>query len=452
MSTDAEFDEMLKEEVLNEESWLPGARPGEPEGAFPAIKAELERFFAHGPDARNHMHLVIPDKVRIPMSLWDLDLRYLRITILWKTTRDRDERHEYWAEDLHTADNDQTASTYDVIYGISKNKNLSVLKVNGLRLADGGVGGSLGMELKRNTTLRHFSMTDTYVPGADSIEILARAVEDAFSPQSVSEITKLQVNGLSINHEYTGRFLANVFGGRTKVTTLSLGLMDPIRRGGFDILEGLIAGTTSITHLDLSGSSLGDDGLRHVFNGVKRNSSLLSLKLSDTNPRAGTTAVDGAGSAMHDAFRAHTKLMVFKMKHTLIGKSAFSLMMNGIKESAAPIDTINIYGSIPATADAASEISQLLSVSPYLVTLDISDTAFPGDEAGDYIGRGVRASQSLEKLTIGPDRDSSITRGIIRASGGLPSIPTESFAGMKNMDVRVRDEHGTIQSLREHMV
>ena len=436
----ADHDQYDRDVLLDEEAWIDQTRPFAVDG-WDAIKAELERFFVHGPNEANPMHIVLPEGMMIPYSFWDLKLKYLHITIGEKVLK-RDESHEYWAEDMHTSDNKHKRSTSELFEAIGRNPEIYTLHIKGARFLDDEMGNYFSRNIQRNTILTELHVLAPVVTGVDSRGHLSLAIADAFEPSLHSSIRRVRFENLNIKHHHTKDVLVHILRNSDVITHVGLGMIDPIGHGYSDLADA-IKHSVTVKVLDLSGSDLMGEGIRTVLHGVIENRSLVGLNLSNTNDKLMGTPMDENDVLLHTILTAG-RIDEFRMDNVKLTERAFVRMMFG---RMITIRNLSLRGSIPGTLGAATRIGGVISSAERLETLDISDTGFDSLEAPMLIANGIKESRALERITFGPDESGEIKRAIMEVWDGIPMFENSFFDTMTKMDIRIRSRDGSIRSM-----
>lgn len=437
-----------KAAVLRKESWLPGSRPGEPDVYWSAIRKNVKYVFSEWARTDKVVVLNVPEKMRIPIELFHVGIRNLEINIMGrdKYRYVRDEDHpEYVPHHRAGADEDHTRSTWDVINGIASNGTVEGISVSGARVIDDEMTVALARAIKANTRMSKFTLDVRFIDDTDVVtRNISRAVFDGLRDNPTSNISTLGLIGFDVHDIDSRAMLQFVFTGDTLVRHLKLSLIDNTGNG-FSGLETLIKDTTTLISLNLSRTRLLDAGLKHVFDGMSRNRSIVELNVSITNFGEGAYPVDHAGRSLGRFLMTNHTIGVLNMGGVKLSDTALVLMMDGLTLNST-LKKLVIWGCIPDTEGAADAVERYLKATRVLRELDISATTFDRD-AAESIGDGLKENRSIGTVFIGPDTDGSLEQSIRDyETGTLPRI-VDPIHGWP-MKIYKRDGGGVVTRLK----
>ena len=177
----------------------------------------------------------------------------------------------------------------------------------------------------------------------------------------------------------------------------------------------------SLTHLDLSKNTLSDSGAHSIFEGLRYNTSLVNLTLSNT----------GIAVLNMDTARSLTKMLQVNKSLTHLDLSNHDLsyahqmimcIFEGLKHNST-LRYLNLHAAAGITVIMAEHIAEALQLNCTLQTLDISECSFIERNGIDLILQSLIFNSTLQTLYISDiDSETLSTFKKAREAKDLPPI------------------------------
>ena len=174
---------------------------------------------------------------------------------------------------------------------------------------------------------------------------------------------------------------------------------------------------TSLTFLDLSDNSIGDEGASSLSEALRVNTSLTSLHLS-------CNSIGGEGaSSLSEALRVNTSLTSLHLSCNSIGGEGASSLSEALRVNTSLTSLHLTWNSIGD--EGASSLSEALRVNTSLTSLHLSLNLI-GDEGASSLSEALRVNISLTSLhltwnSIGDEGASSLSEAL-RVNTSLTSL------------------------------
>ena len=210
---------------------------------------------------------------------------------------------------------------------------------------------------------------------------------------------------------------------------------------------------TSLTSLDLSQNSIGDEGASYLFEALRVNTSLTSLNLgcnyigdegasslsealrvntSLASLNLGYNSIgDEGASSLSEALRGNTSLTSLELSQNSIGGEGASSLSEALRVNTS-LTSLNLgYNSIGD--EGASSLSEALRVNTSLTSLELSQNSI-GDEGASSLSEALRVNTSLTSLNLGynsiGDEGASFLSEALRVNTSLTSLElSQNFIG-----------------------
>ena len=175
----------------------------------------------------------------------------------------------------------------------------------------------------------------------------------------------------------------------TSVTSLDLHYNSIGDEGASSLSEALRV-NTSLTSLDLHNNSIGDEGASSLSEALSVNTSLTSLDLSDNS------IGDEGASSLSEALRVNTSLTSLDLHYNSIGDEGASSLSEALRVNTSLlwICIINSFGD-----EGASSLSEAERVNTSLTSLDLSDNSI-GHDGASSLSEALRVNTSLTFLDL----------------------------------------------------
>ena len=173
-------------------------------------------------------------------------------------------------------------------------------------------------------------------------------------------------------------------------------------------LSQVLTVNTSLTTLDLSGNSFGDDGATSLSQALAANTSLTTLNLS-----LNFIGAEGATS-LSQALAVNTSLTTLYLSHNSISNAGATSLSQALEVNTS-LTTLDLsHNSIGA--EGATSLSQALAVNTSLTTLDLSHNSI-GAEGATSLSQALAVNTSLTTLylshnSIGAEGATSLSQAL----------------------------------------
>ncbi|XP_068756016.1 NLR family CARD domain-containing protein 3-like, partial [Montipora capricornis] len=176
----------------------------------------------------------------------------------------------------------------------------------------------------------------------------------------------------------------------TSLTTLDLSY-NSIGDEGATSLSQALAVNTSLTTLDLSRNSIGDEGATSLSQALAVNTSLTTLDLS-----CNSIGAEGATS-LSQALAVNTSLTTLHLSHNSIGDAGATSLSQALAVNTSL--TILALSGNSIGDEGAPSLSQALAVNTSLTTLHLSGNSI-GDKGATSLSQALAVNPSLSPLTL----------------------------------------------------
>ena len=176
----------------------------------------------------------------------------------------------------------------------------------------------------------------------------------------------------------------------TSLTSLDLS-NNSIGDEGASSLSDALRVNTSLTSLNLPGNSIGDEGASSLSEALRVNTSLTSLDLSNNS-----IGVEGA-SSLSEALRVNTSLTSLNLRYNPIGGEGASSLSEALRVNTSLTTLYLFLNSIGD--EGASSLSEALRVNTSLTSLDLSNNSI-GVEGASSLSEALRVNTSLTSLNL----------------------------------------------------
>ena len=230
-----------------------------------------------------------------------------------------------------------------------------------------------------------------------------------------TSLTSLDLSENSIGDEGASS-LSEALRVNTSLTSLDLSENSIGDEGASSLSEALRV-NTSLTSLDLSENSIGDEGASSLSEALRVNTSLTSLDLSDNS------IGDEGASSLSEALRVNTSLTSLDLRDNFIGDEGASSLSEALRVNT----TLTSLGLICKSIgdEGASSLSEALRVNTTLTSLGLSCKSI-GDEGASSLCEALRVNTTLTSLglsckSIGDEGASSLSEAL-RVNTTLTSL------------------------------
>ncbi|XP_068699944.1 protein NLRC3-like isoform X5 [Montipora foliosa] len=204
-----------------------------------------------------------------------------------------------------------------------------------------------------------------------------------------TSLTTLDLTWNSIGDEGASS-LSQALAVNTSLTTLNL-LCNSIGAEGVTSLSQALAVNTSLTTLNLSDNSIGAEGATSLSQALAVNTSLTTLNLSDNSIGA-----EGATS-LSQALAVNTSLATLNLSLQFIGAEGATSLSQALAVNTS-LTTLNLSDN-SIGAEGVTSLSQALAVNTSLTTLNLSDNSI-GAEGATSLSQALAVNTSLTTLNL----------------------------------------------------
>ena len=204
-----------------------------------------------------------------------------------------------------------------------------------------------------------------------------------------TSLTSLNLSRNSIGDEGANS-LSQALRVNTSLTTLNLSY-NSIGDEGANFLSQALRVNTSLTSLNLSANYIRDEGANSLTQALRVNTSLTSLNLSHNSIRG-----EGA-NFLSQALRVNTSLTSLNLSYNSTGDEGANFLSQALRVNTS-LTSLNLcYNSIGD--EGANFLSQALRVNTSLTSLNLSYNS-TGDEGANFLSQALRVNTSLTSLNL----------------------------------------------------
>ena len=201
----------------------------------------------------------------------------------------------------------------------------------------------------------------------------------------------------------------------TSLTSLDLSRNSIGDEGASSLSEALRV-NTSLTSLDLSGNSIGDEGASSLSETLRVNTSLTSLDLS-------RTCISDGASSLSEALRVNTSLTSLDLSLNSIADEGASSLSEALRVNTS-LTSLNLQNNCISN-EGSHSLFEALIVNTSLTSLDLSLNSI-GDEGAHSLSEALRVNTSLTSLDLGwtsiGDEGASSLSEALRVNTSLTSL------------------------------
>jgi len=204
------------------------------------------------------------------------------------------------------------------------------------------------------------------------------------------------------------------------------------------VVGALLKASTSLSTLDLSGSMCAPAALSRILEGLRASAAPLA------ELRLGSQAVgEAVGAVVGALLKASTSLSTLDLSGSSCAPAALARILEGLRASSAPLAELRLGGQAVGEAEGAV-LGALLKASTSLSTLDLSGSSCAA-EAARLIGEGLRESAApLAELRLANvlyttdgrmpfeavlERQAALMSGACRLSRRMVDCSAQGFRG-----------------------
>jgi Ran GTPase-activating protein (RanGAP) involved in mRNA processing and transport len=285
------------------------------------------------------------------------------------------------------------AETDDIMFaiadGLAHNKTVEKIQI-GLCLVFSRGSQALFAALEKNTTLQELGIYCS----DDGAAALGQALA------SNTSLRKLCVEGRAVR-ELGSRSIGLALLTNTTLQRLEMRNNNWGEAGG-DALEQALAHNTSLKALNMQNCIFRSSAMRDVFEGVKRNSGLLELSISENIGNLFSARQDDGGRHIGDALASNGTLKFLQHFHPQLGPRGSTAVAEGLGANTS-LQVLRILGDHTLGDAGAEALGRAMSINTTLKVLTLSSCSI-GSRGVAGLVDGLRANRTLEDLGIGNNK------------------------------------------------
>jgi Ran GTPase-activating protein (RanGAP) involved in mRNA processing and transport len=273
--------------------------------------------------------------------------------------------------------------------GLAQNKTVEKIEM-GLCLVFARGAQALFAALEKNTTLQELGLHCS----DDGAAALGKALA------SNTSLRKLSVEGRAVR-ELGSRSIGLALMTNTTLQRLEMRNNSWGEAGG-DALGHALALNTSLKALKLQNCSFGSGVMRDVFWGVKLNSGLSELSISENIGNLFSARQDDGGMHIGDALASNGTLKNIEFSHPQLGPRGSTAVAKGLGANTS-LQVLRILGDHTLGNVGAEALGGALSINTTLKRLALSSCSI-GSRGVAGLVDGLRGNRTLEVLGLGNNK------------------------------------------------